>query len=419
MNIQLQNAVAFLDNILTQQTAVVDEDAYNQSIISDFAASQSFGIRFARQRLSASVGAASSVLSPLMTAYAHHIVGTPEREAQRAIDRIYEFFRANAKTVKSRGITYGTPSSFGAGKGLLRRLTEDENGFDLEATFVDTKTVRCIRDENLGASRHEAVFEFRGGAGGVDTLDADSSGAVDQGKQVKTANQSLLRNSNFSSSSRAGAFAAGVYTLVAADTLTGWTLSDNTKFQLDQNSVPFSDGLVGDTTPTSLTFLLPATATQAFSVQRIQLNAAFPYLVEFWCKPDAALTVGTLRVTWGSKTQDFDLTTLVAGSWNIVALDMDADLWPASFSAADSVVSFEVLAGADAPVGLDEVFFGQLGAFDGLWYHLSPGLTKFLLDDVATAADTFAAADSKIQKWFWRAFARHLPHAAVPTLADP
>ena len=54
-------------------------------------------------------------------------------------------------------------------------------------------------------------------------------------------------------------------------------------------------------------------------------------------------------------------------------------------------------------------------AFDGTWYHISTGTTKFELDDIVTVADSLTATDSKIQKWLWRVYARYLPHFANAT----
>jgi len=416
MDTQLQNAVAYLDHLLAAQTVAADEETYMASVVSDFRPAQAQGARFMRGKLAQALGAGRSVLGPVLSAYAHHVVGTPERTAQRALDRIYQYFEDNNKHVVSRGVTYGTPTSFSAGKGQLYRLTVDENGYDLEAAFMEVKTVKCLRDENTGANRYEEVFEFRGANAGIDALDATGSGQLRQDRTAKTSNHSLLKNSTFSSYSIAGSFSSSVYTLVSGDSVSGWTFDDLTNVTLDQNTagIALAGGVVGDATPTALRFDTNAVATQAFSVQGIRLNAARPYILSCWVKPNAALTAGTLTITWGSKTQAFDLSTLTAGSYNFLILDQDKDLWPASFSQADSEIVF-TFTSLDSTCHLDEVYFGPMEPFDGTWFHLRAGTTKFLLDDKITVTDALTSSDSKIQKWLWRAYARHLPHVAAAT----
>ena len=426
LNAQWQNAVGLLDHLLATQTVVADEDTYTQSLESDFAASQAQGARLFRQRVAAAISSGGAVQSPVLTAFTHHIVQLPERSAQRALDRIYQYFVDNARTVQARNITYGAIPSFGANKGVLVRLTQDENGFPLENEFVETKTFKCIRDENTGADRHQEVFEAAGAAGGVDSLDTSGSGAVVRNFRARTSNDSLLRNPTFSSFSIQGVFAAGLYTLQAGDTITGWTLDVTTNFQLDQND--YARDVVGDPQPTSLVFLANSSATQTFQANRLQLSTATPYLFACWVLPSTGTTAGTLTITIGSISQAFDIATLVVNAWNLVVFDRDSDLWPASFNLEDASVSIvlTLLAGGTG-VKVDEVDFSAMTAFDGTWWKLISGAagnpstgTKFLLDDQVQVADVFAATDSKIQQWLWRSFGRYLPSTTgVPTLTDP
>jgi len=418
MDAQLQGAVLLLDNLLAQQTVPTEEDAYNQILISDFATAQSNGARLFRRRVAGAVASGSSVLNPLLTAYTHHIVGTPERTPQPALDRIYEFFVDNAKTVKSRGITYGTIASFGTDKGLLVRLTEDENGYDLENEFVEAKVVTCIQDANTGAERFREVFELRGGSAGVDALDATSSGSVKRNFMAKDSSTSLLANSSFSRYVIAGSFTSSRAVLASGDTVTSWTLNnDAVGFALDQNAALVARDIVGDTTPTSLVFLTGATrtATQAFSVNRLKLSADQPYLTSLWVYPHASLTAGTMTITWGSKSQAVTLTTLTAGEWNQVIVDRDQDIWPASFNETDAEFSVSITS-HDQEVLVDEVRFGTMEPFDGTWWYVgSSDAAQFELDDQVTVTDAFAGSDSKIQKWLWRTYGRYLPHHADAT----
>jgi len=419
MDNQLKAGILLLDNLLDQQTVVADEDAYNQIIESDFASSQSSGARRFRATVSTSLLTGQPVITPILTAYTHHIVDLPERSAQRAIDRIYKYFVDNSKTVKSRGITYGAIPSFGAGKGLLYRLTENEDGYDLENEFVETKTFTVLQDENTGAERFREVFEFIGGNAGVDALDSDSSGAVRRNVRAKDSGSSLLSNASFSQFSIGGTFTAGRYVMAALDTVTDWALNAPVGFALDRNE--FARDIVGDTNPTSLVALTGGTRilTQAFSVNRLSLNPAFPHLPSIWIRGGSAITAGTVTITWGSKSQAFTLSVADQDTWRELVPDRDLDMWPLAFNEEDAVISITI-ASHDDEVFLDEQFFGPMEAFDGTWWHPSCAIAaKFLTDDSIAVADTFTVSDSKIQKWLWRLYARMLPHAGSPTVTDP
>lgn len=421
LNAQIQNAVAMLDNELQNTTIVADLDAYIQSIESDFPQEQSSGASLFRLRLAAALGGPQPVLTPVFVAFAHHIVQTPERSIQPVLDRIYRYFIDNARTVQSRGFVFdaGEPFSFtGVGDGQLYRLTEDEEAFDLENQFDDTKTVKCIKDAQTGADRHEEVFEFRGTRSGIDVIDVLGSGIVRRTFKAKSSNDSELLNPSFESFSTAGQPAIGTpYTLVAGDTITGWTIDGAvTNFQLDRDV--FAKNAAGEATPTGLRFLASDTLRQAFSVNRLALSADAPHLSEVWVFRES-LATGNVTITWGSRSQVFTIASLVNNTWNRLVPDRDQDLWPIRFNLEDADFSIEVDALAVGTVVIDQVFFGEMDSFDGSWYHLTGGaVTKFQLDDVTSLTDTIAS-DSKIQQWLWRAFGRYLPHSGAPTLTDP
>lgn len=433
LNAQWQNAVALLDNLLANQTVPADHDAYVQSLESDYAAQQAQGAELFRARVSTAVGSGSVVLDALLTAYAHHIVGVPERSPQRALDRIYQWFADNAKTVKSRGITYGSPTSFGAGKGSLLRLTKDENGYDLEAVHLEVKTAKCIRDAFTGASLHEEVFELRGEEAGKDLLAVSGSGLVDRSLRARTSRDSLVGNSSFTLASIGGSFSSGRYDFVAGDTLTDWEVldgagsADPTVIALERAGAtnPYAKDVEGDT-PTSVVFRKNGKLRQKFSARRVQFDSGTPYLPEVYVKRDAAVTAGTITLRWGSRSVSATLTSLTADAWVPLRGALDQNLYPANFLQADAAVEIEVSGLAGGEVAVDELHLGPMHPFDGTWWHVSGGsydatatIVPFRLDDSATATDALTATDSKIQKWLWRAYGRHLPHSGTPTLADP
>jgi len=417
MDNQFRGAVLLLDNLLIQQTIPADQDAYNQLLESDFASQQAQGASLFRSCCAGSVGSGSAVLNPVLTAYTHHIVNTPERAPQAALDRMYAYFNANGKTVQSRNINYGAIPSFGVDKGQLYRCVVDENAYPLENEFVETKTLRCIRDENTGAERFREVFEIRGGNAGIDGLDANESGAIRRDLQAKDSSSSLLANSAFSQYSIAGAFAAGRYDLISTDTITGWELNDPTGFALSTLEAEQARNIVGDPTPTSVVAKPGAlrTMTQAFSVNRLQISADSPYLPEIWVIGGAGLTTGEVRLRWGTQTATFALSAVNVGARVNLVAARDEKLWAAVFNEQNATFIIEV-ENHDAEVILDELRFNTMEPFDGTWWHLSGSFDeKFLLDDQVAVADTLVGSDSKIQKWLWRTYGRYLPHAPVAT----
>ena len=68
---------------------------------------------------------------------------------------------------------------------------------------------------------------------------------------------------------------------------------------------------------------------------------------------------------------------------------------------------------------IDDVLFVPGTLFDGSWYWIAGGQTKFLFLDEFTYADT--ATDAKIQRWLWRVYGRYLPHGTGTeiTITDP
>jgi hypothetical protein len=425
--LELENQLRAIVKILedydagVSTTLVANHDALIQILESDFSRQISSGASALRSRASGvmSSSVASGMLAPWLTAYAHHIVGVPERSSGRALDRIFDFFVANSKTIKERNFTYdaGEPFSFtGTGTGELYRLVIGEHGGNIENIFTETKTLRCIRDGITGGIPHEEVFEFRGTNAGPDLVDVQGSGIVRRNFSAVSSNQSLLTNPSFSQFSIAGSVAVGApYTLVAGDTITGWTIPDVTDVQLDRDE--FYRDVQGDTNPTSLRLLDNTSLTQTLATEGVRLNPDIPYLTCLAIKRESSAD-GTLTIGLGSNTKAITVSSLSNGVWTPILLDRDTNLWPANFNATDIAQSLTYAGRTTGTVILDEVVLRNLVQIDGTWWWLTGGETKFLLDDTLSVTDTLPA-DSKIQKWLWRTFGRYLPAAAVPTIADP
>ena len=424
---QLKNAVDVLDSSLTglASTAASKVDTYQESIESDFAAAQSAAAESFRASCSSALGQAASVLEPILVAYNHHIVNAPETDAQGALTRIYDYFVANTKTIKSRGITYGSASAAGTntGTGSVYRVTKDEENHDREAVHLETKTLECVADAHSGARKHEEVFEVRGQSAPVDSLVSGGSAMLQSGYVARTSTSSKLDNSTFSRYSGVTAPTASTpQTFGSSDTLTSWSMSAGaiTSLQLDIDTV--ARDTVGDATPTALRFLGNCGITQSFDTANLRLDSSRPYYLEVWVYREGNAT-GTLTVTCGSKSQAFTIGGLNNAAWNRCKLDLDRDLWPARFNTANAAVTIAVTSLATSTILIDEVCFCGMDEMDGTFIHISPSATTgsgdFLLEDSFTIADALAGSDSKIQQFLWRAFGRYLPHSGSPSITDP
>ena len=423
---QLKNAVDFLEDTKTGliASAATLVDTYLQSIESDFDQAATNSAYLFRSRAASALGAASAVLEPILVAYAHHIVLTPERDVQTVISRIYDYFVTNSKTIKSRGITFNDPVAAGTntGSGAIYRLTKDESNYDLEACFMEVKTLKVVSDAQSGALLHEEIFEVRGQNRGLDAITIAGSGLLRRDAQCRTSNQSLLSNPSFSSYSATAPTAGVPSTFGASDTLTDWTVSAGaiTSLQLDIDIT--ARDTVGDTTPTAVRWLGNAAITQTFETANATLDPATPYYLEMWVYREGNAT-GTLTVTMGSQTQAFTIGSLSNAAWNRCRLSLDRDLWPSRFNAANAGITLAVTSLATSTILIDEVVLCPFYSFDGTWLTISPasgtGANDFLLDDSFTITDALAGSDSKIQQWLWRAYGRYLPHAGSPTITDP
>lgn len=416
---QLKNAVAMLNNYLANQTVATNIDTYIQSIESDFAQEQLAGAQIFRAQAAAVAAAARSVLGPILTAYCHHVVGVPERDPIAALDRIYTYFNDTPKQVVSRTFTFGSVSAGGSntGSGTVRRLTADENSFDLEAAHADTKTIKCVADANTGALRHEEVFEIRGKNADVDLLPFGSgsgSGLAFRGGRVRSlsSRDSVVRNPAWQKRTVATEPAASTpYTLTANDTITDWTATDNTQIDLDIDTT--YRGAPGITTPTSLVLNGNVTLTQDFNDANIALDPNTPYWYQLaWQRRSSC--DGTLALRVGAQSISVDVSTGTNGVWNLLVPTLGSANWPANIVESDADIDIQLSSNTTGNVVLGPVIVAPMFPFDGLWYAIVGGATPFLLDDSFTFADSIAS-DSKIQKWLFLAFGRYLPHVAAAT----
>ncbi len=417
---QLKNAVALLENLASANTIVNDLNTYEQSLESDYIVSQITAASQVRASVSSALGAASSVLEPILRAYVLHVADEPATGSTNdIIDRVYRYFVDNSKTIKERAITYGAASAAGGntGNGTVRRLTKDADAMAIEAEHAEAKSFECLQDANTGARLHEEVFEVEGAAAGRDELSISGSGSTTQ-LRVQSSNDSMLNNATFSQYAIAGSVAAGApYTLVSGDVVTDWTIATTTSAALTVDAADIYRSVEGDTTPTALRFLGNNTITQTFETANLNLQRFQPYDVLVPIKRESSAD-GNYRINFGAATTGNVAVSTLSAGWNAVFMSLDEGSWPRYISetAADFMVQWS--GRSTGTLVFDEITLIAMSLFDGTWWSIHGGTVSFLARDRVTFTDSISS-DSKIQKWLWRSFDRYLPHAASPTITDP
>jgi hypothetical protein len=424
---QVGAAVRLIDGGLTGIAALpADEEALNGILESDFAAEQSAGAAAFRAAMARGLAQAFQPLTPALQSFVKHQVGTPERDIQTVISRLYQDLIDNAETIQERNINYGaaTPDGGNTGDGVITRLTLDEFANNLEATHLDVKTIIATADQSGGAIKHEETFRARGATANIDSIEVAGSGQsrADGDTRSKTSQDSQLANCGFESFALGSAsFAAGVANLTSDSVVTSWELldgagsADATLYDLVQTTALQYRDLSGVTTPTSIRATANTRLRQSFSVNSVVLVFAVPYGIVIHVYREN-LADGTLTVTWGGSTQAITVSTLTNNAWNKIIITADENLWPSVFNTSDPFFQLEWSGRTTGELIYDEVEgLIPMFRFDGLWHHISGGQTKWLERDEVTFTDALVGADSQLQQWLFRNYGRHLPSSAAPS----
>jgi len=435
---QLQDIARIFDNYLSQQTVGADIDTADANVLNDFAAQHRGAMSAIETRAGQVVQQFRGVLEVWAAAFCHHILGDPERTLDPCLDRIFLDWATRTPTpvtILTRGFTFATPAAAAGnvGTGVLRRLTVDEFGRDIEAAFAEAVRVRCVADQNLGATRYQELFEFKGANAprsdlGYESASGKGSGLVlrdgDATRGVQ-ASDSIVSNAGFYDVGGALNFSGGLYTLIASDVIRSWAVDDVTKITLNRNTVYRSPQGVAN--PHSLQLDDNVTLTQTFLDANVQLGTGVPYYRAIAVRRQVSCD-GTFTMKVGSKTTTQAVSSLTNDRWTLVEPAFDADLWPANFIESSAVVELKLASRTTGTLLITEFIFSSLAQFAGLWYMLQSlgndagsGVADWQLDDEYTFTDSLTP-DSKIQKMLALVAARYLPHTVAgtpPTISDP
>lgn len=396
------------------------EGEYTPSSLANFAA----GFRAGLSNL-ISPGVAAEVLTPVLFEYAAQVLtdGSGYTAAEEIMTALYEHFVANSLTVESRAITYDTTATLGAGNvgnGEIKRLTEDENGFDLEACTVETKRLRCRTDQNSGVQKHDERFEILGDAASQDSLLRSSHGSGESARTTLASlhagsgpGGSLLRNSSFST-----------YSATASPKFTSWTEAA-VGGGIAQDATNFYRSHPGASTDGSLQMTGgggTVTLTQDLTAMRIsKLDPDKPYFLRVMLNKTVGTAAGgTVTLRLGSQTVSVTIAALGA-NWQELLIPLDQGCWFRNFDEDSFTVEIEWSGSTSGTLLFDDMLFQEFDLIDGTFWALIGGSTAWLVDDSLVFTDTGGApTTAKIQWWLYIAGLGYLPHTTgVPTFTEP
>lgn len=342
----------------------------------------------------------------------------PETDWDGMFDRFHDYMIANAKYVKSRAFSFGTPSAGGGnvGTGQMFRVTKDEDNLDIESQTADDKIVRCIGDRQSGEPLAQELFEIYGETRLRDDIQVTGSGERGRIRCLSpVVSSERFGNTSFDNFSGT----AAVPTAISDWVLTTGPIGTTVIFDGTNYHTTFE----GAGTPYSLKFLANETLTQYFSTKRATFDPKVPVCVGVYYNRQVGSGDGTLTLTFGAKSVAVVLAAQTG--WNFLKIAMDDDVWLKNFNGTAPVLSIALSGRTTGYVLIDTLIVGDCSYFDGGWNAIVCGATPFKRLDVYTYSDTETGAKNQM------AFARltkratgrprYLPHASggAVTWADP
>lgn len=333
--------------------------------------------------------------------------------------RIVEYFQGGSYSVKTRGITFdSSPTAAGTGDGVIYRLTKDRFGETAENGYYPLDvTLRCIADESGGASPGEEAFSISApsqldvleqGLGGTPNLPTILRALNSDGPYLKNASFQSGKAANSNPSSlggwldTTGTYGSARYAIDATDTFMSST-------EEAESGVPLSLEIKGD---------------HEIYQEMEGLNTALPIFWTARIRPGASISGGSLTVGWGNQTKATTLTSITAGSFNLVTPTLDENLYPYNFATGSNAKKFRIAVSglAGDTVKIDNIRLGNMVPFNGLWYFADPGTTQFrsgASKKTFLFEDVLAGSDAIIQRILALAYGLSLPASGTPTISDP
>lgn len=327
-------------------------------------------------------------------------------------DRLKADLHAQGRTIKQRGLTYGavTPGVV-QGDGVIEMLTVDRWGYPLEATHLETKTIRCVEDQNTGAQAGREELEWLGEAASRYFDTYQGSGVRETGFG-RNAADSLLPNSSFDSQ-----FASGG----GASKIPGWNISAGDANIARSTDIYRVSPAAQPSTSGALEFSGDATMEHLVRNRNTTFATGVPYQLDLAVKPGTG--TGTINILIGNGGRSESLAALPGpapiNGWHRLRLVMDEKLYYPYFGADGMKVTISITGHGGGNVLVDDVSLQPMVPVDGLWYWPIGGASNWLFEDEYTAAVSLTATDSVLAYWFWWMGLGSFPSDPVGMWQDP
>lgn len=393
------------------------EDTLAQAIEGDFTPDSLAAVRrVVRSSVSTALSPASirAVLDPCFLEYAKYYKFPETTVNLSLLRRLYQTFAETGTPItwQERNFTFGATTAGGSnvGDGLLNRNYTSAWNYEIEHGHASIKTATCINDIYSGATKHEEVFEFRDDPAYIDFCNRSGSGKVKTITALSArTSQRLLSNPSFNLFTSASG--SSPYTPTA---ITDWTVTTSLSNFALVTSDYYRD-FEGETTPTCVRFLDNDGLTQAFTVRRATFDPWTPYYCQIAFKRESSCD-GTLTITMGDQTTSVSLSA--QSGWTVLRITLGQKNWLRQFNATTSVMKIALTSRTTGTLLVDDVILAPMTEFDGSWYALVGGATKFLRDDVFTVTDSISA-DAVVNKWVAWGYDFSFPAASSPAQSDP
>lgn len=310
---------------------------------------------------------------------------------------LYLYMINNTKTVQSRDFTFGAVAANGSnvGTGTVYRNTKDRYDVTIEAHYPTVTTARVTTDSNSGTQPgREKLVLFQSNPA-TDVLEVAGSGA--RGELVGHAGDEILRNASFQSFAGTAAVPTDIPNWTSSTTVnaTNYQFYATDYFRKSPEEAANSPSTGG--TPYSLQMNVTETITQKIRTLGVSLSPDVPYVFGCrWRRDSSALTAasGTLVLRLGAETTTVAVSAQTG--WQTLVVVMDDETWLRNFTEDDLDLMIDWTR-TGGQLLIDDVFFGPMTQFDGLWHFAVGGATNWVKNDEYTFTDredlAAAAAD--------------------------
>lgn len=416
------SATNFVDKARSYEEAVKAEG--------DEGARAAAAVASIRQGYLSALQGGRALLAPILALIAKSsVINSSQTDVQKQIDDIYRYMALNSERIASRQFTRGAFASGSpyTGNGSVKRVTQDQYGLELEASFAEVMSLKVVKDQNTGANfKGQEVWQLDGRAH-VDELEWGVSGRGSGNRLTYAAvnrDNSLLKNAGFLE--RGG-------TDALPTSITGWTWQGSSTLagtgadlQFDSTAANIYQETKKDNgSPKVLRLEATGTLAQLYTVNGVKPSPDLPYFSGIAYNREIGTASGTLVLHNGAVSKS--LAVAAQTGWNLLELPTtnQSDQWARNFNeqAADWKVVWTRTAGVlriSRPLfcpflPIVDLRTGRVSSF----VLFVSGATPWLLNDVGTITDT--EVGSKIQYYLHKHFGRSLPASTGGSItrADP